>query len=225
MSDPDQPRNRKERRAAAKKNGTPFEPTSQISKKGVEMLLAHPDRSGPKGKSLFDLAAERQAELNKLNPNRNRDDSNTPPGETPFNDDPIGPFGTALLYSISLCMLHFTLDVIVYSQYREAVVWNEIITRTATAFPGFLVVVYLLHVETATKVPILRNLFFLTTSVAAGCYMVYSGNLHGYFYVMKTAPPIGTLWVWSVVEMDIAYALASIVAVVGYLLWNGFEVF
>ncbi|KAF2489972.1 hypothetical protein BU16DRAFT_447233, partial [Lophium mytilinum] len=221
--------NRKERRAAAKKAGVPFEPTTHeptISEKSIEMLMAHPDRSGPKGKSLFDLAAERQAEIRAQNPGKYPDEpSNTPEGETPFDDDPIGPFGNALLYSISLCMLHFTLDVIVYSQYREEVVWREITTRTLTNFPVFMIAVWLLHTRTAMRVPWLRNLFFLGTSVGAGCWLVYSGNMNGYYYVMKTAPPIGTMWVWSVVEMDLGYALASVASVVGYVVWNGFEVF
>jgi hypothetical protein len=55
--------------------------------------------------------------------------------------------------------------------------------------------------------------------------MVYSGNKHGYFYVMKSAPPIGALWVWSVIEADLAYAASSCLAVVAYLWWNGFEAF
>ena len=55
--------------------------------------------------------------------------------------------------------------------------------------------------------------------------MVYSGNKHGYFYVMKSAPPIGTLWIWSVVEMSLPFAATSAAAVLGYIWWNGFDFF
>ena len=229
MAEPSQPSNRKQRRAAArndaKNNGSKFNSTTELDQDGVEYLLAHPDRSGPKGKTLFQLAEERQAELNKGKATKWTVGDNTPEGEVPFDDDPIGPFGNAILYSISLSMLHFTLDVIVYSQYREEIVWSEILKRTGTALPIFLFIVYMLHTKTATRFPVLRNIFFLVTSITAGCYMVYSGNVRGYFFVMKTAPPIGTLWVWSVVEMQLPYALASVLAVAGYLWWNGFEAF
>ncbi|KAF2466126.1 uncharacterized protein BDR25DRAFT_79651 [Lindgomyces ingoldianus] len=227
--------NRKERRAAAKTDaktsghstGAALQPTTEMDEAGIEYLLQHPDRSGPKGKTLFDLAEERQRELNKGKPARwNLDNDNTPAGERPFNDgDPIGPLGNAVLYSISLATLHLTFDVVVYSQYREEVIWPEIFQRAGKALPVFFALVYLLHVDTSKRFPILRNVFFLTTSVIAGCYMVYSGNVNGYFHVMKTAPPIGALWVWSVVEMNFAFAFASVLAVFGYLWWNGFEAF
>jgi hypothetical protein len=216
--------NRKERRAAAKNTtkgtGTGFQPSNEIDENGVEMILKHPDRAGPKGKTLFDLAEERQRELNKGKPGY------SPRGE-PVSDDEdlIGPLGNAILYSISLAALHLTLDVIVYSQYREEVIWSEIFTRAGSALPIFLVLVYLLHVESAKRFPVLRNLFFFVVSITAGCYMVYTGNVKGYFYVMKTAPPIGAFWVWSVVEMDLLYAATSCAAVVGYLWWNGFDAF
>jgi hypothetical protein len=223
--------NRKERRAAVKKNdtgsGTAFQSTNEIDEDGINFLLKHPDRSGPKGKTLFELADERQAELDKLKPAGWRQtESNTPAGERPFNDeDPIGPFGDAILYSISMATLHLTLDVIVYSQYREEVIWREIFHRAGTALPVFFLLVYLLHVDFSNRFPVLRNMFFFIVSVTAGCYMVYSGNKHGYFFVMKAAPPIGALWIWSVVEMALPYAATSAMAVFGYLWWNQFNFF
>ncbi|KAH7139153.1 hypothetical protein B0J11DRAFT_36203 [Dendryphion nanum] len=213
--------NRKERRAASKNTkSTGFQPSNEINQEGVEFLLQHPDRSGPKGKTLFDLAEDRQREINKTRPGYTS--TGEPISET---EDPVGPLGNAIFYAISLAMLHVTLDVAVYSQYREEVIWSEILQRAAMATPIFLVLVYLLHVDFSKKFPILRNLFFLALSVTAGCYMVYSGNMHGYFFVMKAAPPIGALWIWSVVEMSLTYALASCAAVLGYLWWNGFQAF
>ncbi|KAF2873743.1 hypothetical protein BDV95DRAFT_593062 [Massariosphaeria phaeospora] len=223
--------NRKERRAASKQNaqssGTDFQPSTQIDEQGIDLLLKHPDRSGPKGKTLFELAEDRQRELNKGKPVRwSLGGNNTPAGERPFNDEePLGPVADAVLYAVSMAALHVTLDVIVYSQYREDVVWPEIFRRVGTAVPIFGLLVYLTHVDFSNRFPILRNLVFLVGSVVAGCYMVYSGNKNGYFYVMKAAPPVGTLWIWAVVEMSLPYAGASILAVSGYLWWNQFDFF
>ncbi|KAF2113028.1 hypothetical protein BDV96DRAFT_497250 [Lophiotrema nucula] len=228
--------NRRERRAAAKSNGTKpsmaktsatdttFEPTTEIDDSGVEYILKHPDFSGPKGKTLFQLADERQRELRGEPPLE--DTGNTPPGERPFNDEePIGPFGDAILYSISLATLHLTLDVIVYSQYREEVLWSEVFQRAGTALPIFFLIVYLTHVDFSNGFPLLRNIFFFVISAVAGCYFVYTANVYGYFFVMKAAPPVGSLWIWSVVEMSLPFAAANAVTVLGYLLWNGFDAF
>ncbi|KAF2646417.1 hypothetical protein P280DRAFT_10450 [Massarina eburnea CBS 473.64] len=221
--------NRKERRAAgqassqtpARSTGSAFQPTSEMDEKDVDFILQHPDRSGPKGKTLFDLADERQRELNKGKPGREQMD-----GEGATADgEAIGPLGDAILYSVTMAGLHLTLDVLVYNQYREAIVWDEIIKRAASALPIFFFLVYLTHVGFTTRFPVLRNLLFLVGGVAAGCYLVFSGNKHGYFYVMKAAPPVGTLWIWSVVEMDIAYAALHALAVLGYSKWNGLDLY
>ena len=91
--------------------------------------------------------------------------------------------------------------------------------------PTFFLAVYLTHVDFSYRFPILRDATFFGGSVVAGCYLVYSGNKHGYFYVMKSAPPIGTLWIWSVVEMSLPFAATSAAAVLGYIWWNGFDFF
>jgi len=214
--------NRKERRAAGQQpsktnaNGssTAFQPSTDIDEDGINYILKHPDYSGPKGKTLFDLAEERQQELNKAKPGYVADDG-----------EPIGPFGDAILYSVSMAMLHFTLDVIVYSQYREDVVWSEIIKRAVSALPIFLVLVYLTHVDFSHRYPLMRNMLFMAGGIVAGCYLVYSGNKHGYFYVMKAAPPVASLWIWSVVEMAAPYAALNAAIVFGYGWWHGFAFF
>jgi len=59
-------------------------------------------------------------------------------------------------------------------------------------------------------------------AIMAGCYLIYSGNEHGYYMVMQKAPPVGTLWIWSVVEMDLALTMLHLVVVGAYTWWNGY---
>ncbi|CAI6340931.1 unnamed protein product [Periconia digitata] len=213
--------NRKARRAVGQTSttntstNTSFQPTTEMDEEGVEFILQHPDRSGPKGKTLFDLAEERQRELDKET-GRQR------PSTAGSTEDanPIGPLGDGILYSISMASLHVTLDVIVFNQYREAILWSEIFTRALSALPIFFLLVYLTHVDTANRFPLLRNLLFAIGGTAAGCYLVFSGNKHGYYYVMKAAPPVGTLWIWSVVEVDVLYAALNALAVLAFAQWN-----
>lgn len=228
--------NRKERRAAGKATtsnatttGSAFQPSDELDEDGINMILQHPDRSGPKGKTLFELAEERQRELDLANgkkPRWNIDKDNTPSGERPFNDEePLGALAEGILYSLSMAVMHLTADVLVYSQYREDVIWSEIFQRTGTALPIFFLLVYLTHVEFSNRFPLLRNLAFFGGAIAAGCYLVHSGNKHGYFYVMKAAPPVATLWVWSTIEMDVLFSALSATAVLGYSWWNDFSFF
>jgi hypothetical protein len=67
---------------------------------------------------------------------------------------------------------------------------------------------------------LLRQGIFFATAVIAGCYLVYTTNRHGYLAVMKQAPPLGCLWVWSVIELDLLWALPSL-AVTAVYMWQG----
>jgi len=61
--------------------------------------------------------------------------------------------------------------------------------------------------------------------VGAGCHLIYSSNEEAYFAVMKRAPPLGTLWVWSVIEMKLEVAVLSVGVVGGYFWLGGFKMF
>ncbi|MCJ1250837.1 hypothetical protein MMC30_008065 [Trapelia coarctata] len=235
MSANDQVRNRKERRAAAKAN-------PQFTK-ASEIPLKTPSREGPKTKTLLEIATERQAELQGGQPfSSASSDTSTGPQviTTSINPDgtlsipsgtllsptahsePVGPFAQAIFLSITLTMLHFTFDVLVHQQYRQSIAWDIIIQRAALTFPILATLVYMLH-SRAQK--IWAQVLFLGMSVGTGCYLTYASNEEVYFAVMKRAPPLGTLWVWSVVEMRLEAAILSVAAVGGYFWWGGFKMF
>jgi hypothetical protein len=236
MDDTPTPRNRRERRAAGRANKTKTTGTSHLSAKLPEIPLKKPDFDAPRQpghKTLYEIAAERQAELEKEGFYDKYNDKYAY-GEnagdhqfwsSPGDDEPVGPSGEAFVWGISLAMLHFTLDVLVFHQYRQEIEWKEIWVRTFTMLPALFIVIYILHTTAAQRWARLRQLFFFGTSIAAGCYLVKSGNMDGYYAVMKRAPPVGTLWVWSCVEMELWWAVAH-VAIVGVYMWvNGFSAF
>lgn len=223
-------RKRKDRDAASEGRTNPSAPDTPLSV---------PSREGPKHKTLIDIAAEHQTELQggqpftssilrkdlgasfttaKINP----DGSVSAPEDAPPVDELIGPLGQAVFFAISLTMLHFTLDVLVHQQYRQSIGWDMIIQRTIITFPILAALLYVFHPRASA---LWAQLMFLGLSVAAGCYMIYSSSEEPYFAVMKRAPPLGTLWVWSVIEMRLEMALLSVVAVGGYFWWGGHSIF
>jgi hypothetical protein len=220
------PRNRAERRKAAK--DAPF---LDQTKTGIP--LAQPDRSGPKSKTLYELAAERQAELEASGFYKDEGKRRSGPnGEdnsqfisSSDDDEPIGPLGDALIYTISLAAVHFTLDVFVFNQYRQEIVWDEIVWKTLTMIPGLFVLLFLLKCKTAMLFPRIRQVLFLVGSTAAGCYLIHSGNQDGYYAIMKRVPPVGVLWIWGVVEMELWGCLINLIAVGTYMWYNGFSAF
>ena len=226
--------NRKARRAAKKEAAI----TS-----AADIPLTHPSREKPTDhKTLYDIAAERQAELFPSGlPSFSKDSSrNTEVITTNINadgsisqskeaanheedpkEDPIGPFGHALVYAITFTMLHFTLDVLVHNQYRMSIGWHLIAWKTASAFPSLLLLIYFFHPRASKS---WAQVLFFAGSVAAGCYLVKSSNEDPYFAVMKRAPPLGTLWIWCVLEQRLEAAVAGLAVVGGFFWWGGYSI-
>lgn len=110
---------------------------SQKKTSSPSIPLAQPDRSGPdpSRQTLLDLAAERGL----LDPkNLKLKNGKTAANAVPTNseDPPVGRLGDAVLWSISLAMLHFTFDVLAQHQYAEEISWPSITTRALQALGG-----------------------------------------------------------------------------------------
>lgn len=115
-----------------------------------------PDRSGPKEKTLLELAEERglfaQAQKKQEENDKKKKAKNEPkitkiPIKPESKDDedgdnePLSPgaerFLDTTLYTMSLTMLHFTLDVLVQNQYSaDRIVWPKVWTRAIQALFG-----------------------------------------------------------------------------------------
>ncbi|KAK0646991.1 hypothetical protein B0T16DRAFT_330947 [Cercophora newfieldiana] len=204
-----------------------------------DIKLRQPDRTGPTQETLLDIAQQRnlfaQAK-EKEDANRRAAGQAVRPSDE--DDDDEGPVLSptaerimeTLLWTVSLTMLHFTLDVLVQHQFSiNRVQWPKVWTRAAQAWMVFALLFYPLHPHSSnpTLVPGLpqrfqhglRQAIFFATSVAAGCYLIYVTNSFGYLAVMKQAPPLGCLWVWSVIELDLPWAVLSLTGA-GYFLWS-----
>lgn len=202
--------------------------------KSPNVHLAQPDRSGPdpSQQTLLDIAARRGVLK-----------------EAEEEEEPlVGRVGESILWSVSLAMLHFTLDVLVSHQYAVDVEWPKITVRGLQALPGefssprgirnlIRIVIFLLlysfHPHPTPSIllpplpkkyqPLLHQVFFFVSAVSAGNYLIYITNEHGSYAVMKQAPPLGCLWIWSVIELDVLWATASLLCCGAFLKLGGFS--
>ncbi|CZT52594.1 uncharacterized protein RSE6_13943 [Rhynchosporium secalis] len=200
--------------------------------------LVQPDRSGPSSATLLEIAEQRgllktydgQPDTSSL-----RSRIQFPPKDADADAEAlVGRLGESVLWSISLTMLHFTLDVLISHQYgADSIVWRDICWRTVQAFPVIFLLIYLFH-QHPSRSPVIpplspkllhltHQILFFIGSVTAGCYLIYITNEHGYYAVMKTSPPLGCLWVWSVIELDLVPAVGSLLWCVVWLKWGGYD--
>jgi hypothetical protein len=70
-----------------------------------------------------------------------------------------------------------------------------------------------------------RNFIFLLISLLLGARLIAISNDAGYYAVMKKAPPIGTLWVWAVMEMSAGFSALGLLLPLGWaVLWKGYGI-
>ncbi|OAA63543.1 hypothetical protein SPI_03706 [Niveomyces insectorum RCEF 264] len=202
------------------------------------------------GRSLFEQADIRQRELNKsrgiVQPEKEKDvNGDGDDDEDEDDDDSAARAATdaalppraerildTLLWSVSLATLHFTLDVLVQNQYAVAIEWPEVVARALRALAVLALLFYNLHrhpsdprllpgLPARFQHPLRQTVFFVAGTVT-GCYLVHITNNYGYIAVMQQAPPIGCLWVWSVIELDLVWAVVSLAVTGGFLKVKGY---
>ncbi|KAI5856780.1 hypothetical protein GGS23DRAFT_601045 [Durotheca rogersii] len=202
----------------------------------TEIKLTHPDRSAPSENTLLQLAQDRnlfeEAERRERRNagKRGQDEDEGEPLLSPAAERVMD----TILWAGSLSMLHFTLDVLVQHQYAVSIIWPQIMTRTVQAFAVFLLLFYVLHPHPSAPIllpglPVrfqapLRQTLFLVASVCSGCYLIHISNKYGYLAIMKRSPPLGCIWVWSVIELNLPLAMLSLACSGGFFYQGGYSI-
>ncbi|PHH85267.1 hypothetical protein CDD83_674 [Cordyceps sp. RAO-2017] len=191
--------------------------------------LRQPDRSAPTERTLLQLAEERQLLQQAVERERQMSREAAPDDDMTLSAG-AERFLEAMLWTATLAALHFTFDVLVQHQYGTEIAWPSVAWRTTRAWLVFLFLFYFLHPHSSSPrlvpgLPLryqrpLRQTVFFAMSVASGCYLIYISNTFGYLATMKQAPPLGCLWLWAVMELDLVAAVASL-AVAALFLWRG----
>lgn len=239
--------NRKQRRSRNKDDTS--------IKSAEDIPLARPDITRPTSKTLYEIAAERQAELNAAAGKRGIADSSSikpenvvhlkigkdgqiePQSASDADNDSVTetPWLDAVLLATTLSAVHFTLEVLTVHQYAQDLHFPPIIAHTVfVALPTLTAIIALFHgllfpASLSRRLPpqiiLLRQLIYITVANVAGCYLIQVTNDQGYYAVMKNAPGIGTIWVWAVLELGLFGALAGVVGPGIYAWWNHYGIF
>lgn len=108
-------------------------------KENAPLKLKQPDRSGPTEDTLLKLAQDRnlfeEAERKQRANKRKATGGNEDEDDATFSPHAEFLMETSL-WSVSLAMLHFTLDVFVQHQYAMTILWNSIIWRSLQSLLG-----------------------------------------------------------------------------------------
>ena len=195
--------------------------------------LSQPSRSRPERKTLLDIASEREL----LSPSSSTSSPSVttttlnPDGtftDPPSSSESAADYMDIALYSISLILLHLTLTLLIENQYSASPstlssLPSKIYTITITSPQPYVLLLLVagLHPRASAAA---TQLFFAAMSVGCGSWLVHTTNQDPYLAVMEKAPSLGTLWVWSVVELrsELGVLTVLLVGVWGWLKGYGF---
>ena len=152
--------------------------------------------------------------------------------------NPLSPVFDSLLLASSLSALHFTLETLTVHQYAQELRFPPIFMHAIfVAFPTLFLAIHLLHgrmppfsrfnpsEKIQQRLELLRQLFLLLVANGAGCYLIHLTNDRGYYAVMKNAPSIGTIWVWTILELGLIGAVLGVLGPASYAWYYGYGIY
>ncbi|GAA5985081.1 hypothetical protein JCM11641_006351 [Rhodosporidiobolus odoratus] len=171
-------------------------------------------RSGAKGKGPMVLVSPE--ELEKMVEAQQRGAAPAQQEEVQEEEEPIElweEIANALLWTVPFLFLFSGMDYAVYAQFGQRLVPREEITRVLNMAPAILLLNFLTLTRRLSIPPLLLQAALFILSVYSGLALIHTTTTAGYLQVMAQAPSLGTLWCWSVVRMDLVWAVLGLVGV------------
>ncbi|KAG8923497.1 hypothetical protein FRC02_011103 [Tulasnella sp. 418] len=118
----------------------------------------------------------------------------------------------AILLIIPFSFLYLCLDIVIHQQYAQHPTWSEEITRMVKNVPILSVFIFYSNRHKSTQ---LGQALLFALSVIAGVCMIYQVNHAAWGVAMQQCPPLGTLWIYTIVQLDLLPAVLSLGVVFG----------
>ncbi|RGB26955.1 hypothetical protein C1646_719900 [Rhizophagus diaphanus] len=138
------------------------------------------------------------------------------------DDDPYahGPIFKAFIYTIPLCSVYSVMDILVHRQYNEDVSFLPFSARVLKMAPILWFFVYYTN-KNVNKT--WMQAFMFLGSIVCGSYMIYIFNKISYSGVMRKCPPVSTLWIYFVLQLNLLPSALSLVFVFLFFWIGGFK--
>ncbi|KAK4048293.1 hypothetical protein OIV83_004814 [Microbotryomycetes sp. JL201] len=112
-------------------------------------------------------------------------------------------------------------DYAVHAQYGQTLAWRDELNRLTNVVPTIYVLTFLISRPNPIAPPLVIQAIMTALCTAFGVSLVKVTLKDSYLNVMKRAPGLGTLWVWTVVRLDLMWALVGLGSVAGLVWYNG----
>ncbi|KAL8286913.1 hypothetical protein RQP46_003919 [Phenoliferia psychrophenolica] len=107
------------------------------------------------------------------------------------------------------------MDYAVHAQFGQVLVPSREVYRLFNVVPTIYLLTFLISRPRSKAFVPHQAVQFLLCAIclATGVGLIHITTTESYLKVMRQAPGLGCLWVWSVVSMDLAWAVAGLAGV------------
>lgn len=128
----------------------------------------------------------------------------------PDDDLEIGEVFAAILYIIPFSFLYLLMDLLVSAQYNQWPSFKEEAIQMAKAIPLISLIIFYSN-RYASKT--WMQIIYFLSSIALGISLIKLINDAPSYQIIKRAPSIGMLWVYTVVQAKLSYAVISCISI------------
>jgi len=121
-----------------------------------------------------------------------------------------------LIIPFSFCLLLF--EILIHFQYGKKPTVGELSGKILPNIPilsGFIF--YTSRYKHTRK----GQAFLFVLGCAAGCRLLWNLNKANWLVNMQQCPPFATVWVYTVVQLDLGPAVLSLLVCYGFMKWKG----
>ncbi|ORY81829.1 hypothetical protein BCR35DRAFT_304001 [Leucosporidium creatinivorum] len=127
----------------------------------------------------------------------------------------------ALLWTIPFGFLFSGMDYAVHAQFGMDLRSRDEVGRLLNIVPTIFLLTFLVSRPKPLLHPFLIQALLFGLCLGTGIALVHITTTESYLKVMRQAPGIGTLWVWSVVRLDLGWAVLGLLGVGAGVWWRG----
>nr|GAT54054.1 predicted protein [Mycena chlorophos] len=128
----------------------------------------------------------------------------------------------ASLTIMPTCFLLVLMDILIYQQYGQGVNLKTVLDRIIEGAPILSIFVfYTIRYKHDRRMQFL----LLLLGTTAGSRMLFVLKRSSYLVNMRQTPPLVTLWIYCVVQMDLGLAVFNLALVAGFCWWKGIDVY
>jgi len=123
----------------------------------------------------------------------------------------------AVFFSLPFSVLYGTFVLLVNMQYRQDYLWSEIVLGSLKMFPVLLVIIYPTN---RFKSSLVMQAIMTLAGMFCGSYLLYITSKASMYGTMLQTPGLATLWVYIIVQLDLAWALGGLAIIAVYYYWG-----